>query len=321
MSNNIKYYTIEQQLDHLQQKGLKIISKKNAVKYLKTIGYYKLINGYRKPFMIRIHNNDCESYKYCENTSIEDLYHLYEFDQNLKNLILKFISSIEIMIKNLMANLISSKYGIKETDYLKPNNFKPDKTSDRLKFEDIKAKILDNIDNQKSKHQSIIWYNTKYGFFPFWVVSNILTLGQISALYSKMIQPDQYEIAKEFKIMPKTLDGFLMVMQLFRNACAHNEIVYNFKTSRTFSPKELKYIYDAYKFEITPSGKYSRGSNDCFALIIIFKKLLSKSQFSEFIAQLKSLLLSLQKKIDEIKYQEVLQTMGIVDDLNIIKKL
>lgn len=323
MSNNIKYLNIDEQIDHLIDKGLLIPSKKLAKKYLSDIGYYKLINGYRTPFMTSITTNNQAHEKYCENTTIDDLYHLYQFDQSLKSLILKNISNIEVMVKSRMSDVISSKYGIKESEYLVATNFKQDNNKSKSKkFIDIQFEIIKTINNQKNKHNAIKWYSKNYGYYPFWVVSNILTLGTISQLYSIMKQPDQYEISKTFGVKSKLFESILMIMQLFRNACAHNEIVYNLRTFCSLSQKDIVQIYNSYNIKINPkNGKYQKGTNDLFALIIIFKLLLSKGQFTEFISQLKSLINNLKKKIDNTKFSYILDTMGIVGDLEIIKNL
>jgi len=224
-----------------------------------------------------------------------------------------------------MSDYISSKYGLKESEYLLASNFKPDSrsaNSKEIKFIEIHRDILKNITDQNGKHPSITWYSDNYGYYPFWVVSNILTLGTISLLYSRMRQNDQFKISNTFGIKSKLLESMLIILLLFRNKCAHNEIVYNFKTTRSLAQKEVKNIYELYKVPINKqTGRYIYGVNDVFALIIIFKHLLNKSHFTEFIAQLKSLLKALKKKLEGVIYQRILNSMGIVGDLTIIEKL
>ncbi len=322
----LKYLTIDEQLELLKSKGLIINSEKIARKYLNEIGYYKLINGYKTPFKYTQKTDDKNAIKkFIENTTIDELYHLYTFDQNLKSLILRYISEIEIMVKARMSEVISSKYGIKESDYLVADNFAPDKISrdsKETKFLEIQADILSTIRDQSTKHKSMKWYAENYGFFPFWIVCNVLSFGTISLLYSKMKQPDQYLISKYFRQKSKTFESMLTIMQLFRNVCAHNEVVYNFKTFKSLSQKDIEYIYKSFKIEKDDkSGKYKYGINDIFALIIIFKLVLPKSDFLEFLSKFKSLLITLKKKVDKIMYDGVLITMGIVGNLDILKKL
>lgn len=323
MHNEKVYLSIDEQIELLKSKGLQIDSEKTTKKYLNNIGYYKLINGYRSPFLILEELEDGTiNHKFRSNTSIEDLYQLYKFDQDLKSLIFKNISYIEVMIKARMSDFISQNYGIKENEYLQPTNFKPDTNkTNETKFIELHRDILKSITEQNKKHDSITWYTENYGYYPFWVVSNILTLGTISLLYSKMKQPDQNRIAKTFGIKPNLLENMLMLLLLFRNKCAHNEIVYSYKTKRSLNQKDLKEIYELYNIPIvSTTGRYKFGLNDVFALIVTFKHLLPKTQFSEFIAQFKSMLSKLQSRINSESYDNIMIAMGIVGDLELIKK-
>ncbi len=324
MLKELKYLTIQEQIDNLKSKGLIIENDKKAENYLCEIGYYKLINGYKKPFLIKIKSQNGEiAKKYLENTSIDDLFHLYQFDQEIKSLILKYISYIEVKTKARMSDVISKNFGIKESEYLIAANFKPDsKKKQKQKFSEIYEDIKKNITNQQRRHFAIKWYHQNYNYYPFWVLSNILTLGTISLLYSKLKQAEQNQISKIFGIKSKVFESSLMIMNLFRNACAHNEVVYCYKTIQSLSQKEIKWLYENYNIELNPkTGKYKNGINDILALIIIFKFLLPKSMFSEFLDKFNSALNKLKKDVNDQKFQEILLGMGIVIDLNNLKNL
>ena len=324
MIDSIKYMNIDELIEHLESKGLVIKNKKTAKNYLLDVGYYKLINGYRQPFTYIQEENGVKTRYYYENVSIEDLYNLYEFDRELKSLILKYLSYIETKTKNKISELISSKYGIKESEYLVAENFKPDETQNQnsKKFCDIKKEIERTLKEKRKRHKSISWYATNYEFYPFWVLSNILTFGTISLIYSKMKEQDQNTVARHFLQKPDSFGNMLMFLVLFRNACAHDEVVYNYKTFRSLKQKDIYEICEKYNIEKdSKTGLYQKGVNDIFALIIIFKKLLSKRQFSEFITKLKFQLRKLHNKIDQTKYDEILLSMGIVGELDILKRM
>jgi len=48
-----KFLSVDEQIHLLKSKGLLIPSVKIATEYLNSIGYYKLVNGYKKPFIIK----------------------------------------------------------------------------------------------------------------------------------------------------------------------------------------------------------------------------------------------------------------------------
>ncbi len=319
MSTDKLYLTIDEQIEHLRNKGLNVGNIKNAKKYLSEIGYYKLINGYRKPFMF--FNEKTNQKEFYKNTSLEELYYLYRFDEELKDLIFNKISSIEVKIKAAMSDVISRKYGTNDNLYLLEENFKPD-SSKTLKFIDVKNEILKTIEKQYNKHNSITWYHDNYGYYPFWVLSNVLSIGTISIIFSKMKQEDQNEIAKVFDVKPKFLESSLVILQLFRNASAHNEVVYNLKTHKSLSQKDNEYIYEFLGIEkSTTTGRYINGTNDSLALLISFSKLLDKNLYNMTIERLNNMLIKLEGRVDKEMYSKILNDMGLKIELPKLRKL
>lgn len=88
MFKKITYAPISNLIGILKSMELEIPSTTNAVTYLNEVGYSKLINCYKWPFMD-------ENKKFREGTTIENIYRLYTFDRNLKSLLLKYIFIIE----------------------------------------------------------------------------------------------------------------------------------------------------------------------------------------------------------------------------------
>ena len=114
----------------------------------------------------------------------------------------------------------------------------------------------------------------------------------------------------------------LTILTLFRNACAHNEIVYDYKTMWKLSQKDILHIYEKLGIEKNKkTGNYVHGTNDVLAVIISFSFMLDNSYFKQFIDQLKSLLKKLKNQIDENIYNDILQTMGLVFDLDKLREL
>jgi len=311
MTKEIKYFTVKEQIEHLKSKGLVIPSTKNARRYLRDIGYYVLINGYKRPFTITQPDGIKE---YVRNTSIDDLYHLYFFDKSLRELLLRNLNTIEVTVKARMSDLISRKYGVRDSEYLNPANFKPDDTSPkskRLPFIDLHAQIQETISRQKGKHKSVQHYSKNYGFYPFWVVANILSFGTIGHLYAKLKQPDQNEIALSFGIKPDLLESALIVMHLFRNVCAHNEVTYNYRTRYSIKQKEIEDIYKLLKIKKDEHGKYIHGVNDLFCIMILLKLMLPDGFFSNFFNQFKSIINNLKKKVAPATFQSIIYAMGL----------
>lgn len=71
------YMTIDEQINFLKtEKKLNFKSEKLAKRVLQEVGYYKLINVYKIPFVIYNGTNN----QYLDNVFFEDIYSLYKFD-------------------------------------------------------------------------------------------------------------------------------------------------------------------------------------------------------------------------------------------------
>lgn len=293
------------------KKKLKFKSEKLAKRVLQEVGYYKLINAYKIPFII---NN-----QYLDNVYFEDIYNLYKFDTELKTIVFEAATNIEINFKSLLSEVISSQYGIKEKIYLKKENFAPDTgKADEYTFAQMKKHIKDSIKKQVDNMQPAVkWYNENYKYFPFWVVVNILTIGSVSRIYGKLKDSDKIIVAKNYKLPYDYLGSYIRHINLVRNICAHNDVLYRYKSINSI-PQKIKNVKDIYEklgiLKNPKTGRYFKGSNDFLATIIIFKLLLSKENFNLFYTKFKGLLSKLKKTLSPIFYEKILDEMGLPEN-------
>lgn len=93
-----QFLTYDEQLTFLEEKkGLIISDKEYARRILLKIGYFPLINGYKEVFKEPIHN------QFQKGTTFEDIYELYDFDNDLRNIFLKYILVVERNIKSSLS--------------------------------------------------------------------------------------------------------------------------------------------------------------------------------------------------------------------------
>lgn len=114
MSSDKPFKTYEQQIELLKEKGLSIPNETYAVKVLKDLSYFALINGYKKAF---------KQDGLYENASFEDIVALFKFDEKLRGILLKYILIIERKIKSSLSYHFSQKYPKCQEDYLNVNNY------------------------------------------------------------------------------------------------------------------------------------------------------------------------------------------------------
>ena len=95
-----EYMTNNELLDYLSSKGVIIENKDKAIQRIERYTYYSIVNTYKSIFKDKNGN-------YIDNVTFDEIYSLFEFDKNLKNIILKYCLEIETVIKSIMANQIS----------------------------------------------------------------------------------------------------------------------------------------------------------------------------------------------------------------------
>ena len=187
----------------------------------------------------------------------------------------------------------------------------------------MKKHIKESIKKQKDNMQPAIkWYNDKYNYFPFWVVVNILTIGSVSRIYGKLKDSDKITIAKNYKLPYDYLGSYIRHINLVRNICAHNDVLYRYKSINSV-PQKVKNVKDLYDklgiLKNPKTGRYLKGSNDFLATIIIFKLLLSKENFNLFYTKFKGLLSKLKRNLNPVFYDKILIEMGIPENWTELK--
>ena len=94
-----EYKTNEDLIRYLSSKGVTISDKADALQKIERYTYYSIVNTYKSIFKDK-------NGKYIDNVTFDEIYALFEFDKELKNIILKYCLEIETVIKSIMANQI-----------------------------------------------------------------------------------------------------------------------------------------------------------------------------------------------------------------------
>lgn len=231
----------------------------------------------------------------------------------------------------MLARVFSKKYG--HDNYLKVSNFdisvkKWEKKTSAQKIgeiSDLISKLQHEIARQLSKNNpTISHYMLEYGYVPLWVLVNTLTLGTISTFYSYLSEKEQNEIGRYFSLKPAEMNSFLQLLTIFRNACAHDERLYNLRAlRRNMKPNYIKTlpIHREMKIPVDNSNNPICGKNDLFAVTIIFKTMLPKSTFNKFFYAQRRLLDDLEKMLSVIDVRVVEKSMGFPENWQKIREL
>lgn len=312
------FCTVDSQLHKLKSRGMIISDSRRAKRIIEMENYYNLINGYKALFLDKTCSDSDE--RYLTGTTFEEVHALYLFDRELRNIFMRYILEIENNVKSVLAHDFSGKYG--HDNYLKISHFdtsvkKWERKTAAQKIGEISeliARLQHEISRQLSKNNAMIsHYMLKYGYIPLWVLINTLTLGTISLFYSHLSQKDQNDIGRYFQLKPTEMTSFLQVLTIFRNACAHNERLFNLKSFRyNLKPNSIPTmpLHKMMNIPINAGNNPVCGKNDLFAIVIIFRIILSKSSFNKFFPALQEQIQILSHNLSTISVDMVLSQMG-----------
>lgn len=300
-----EFKTYQEQIEILKSPGIVINNEEFALEKLQEDNYYNIINGYKDLFI--------DSNQYIQGTTFEEIYSLFEFDRNLKSILLKNILIVENILRTLIAYNFSLKYG--NDNYLKIDNFETLKNSGCKKekyqerIEQIQKLICNmqlDIANNIKKKPYINHYILNYGFVPLWVLVNAISLGRLSQFYSLMDQSIRINVSRKWNVKENELNQFIKNLSYFRNLCAHDERVYNATINQPIPDTIYHYKLNLKKKD----NNFIQGKSDLFSLIISLKMLLPNDKFNTMCNQIEGRMKSLEKKIFVINPQKIFDKMG-----------
>lgn len=293
------FKTLDEQVEILQSKGL-IINDISETKDILLRENYFFISGYRILFM-----ESQENKKFLPGTTFDELYSLFQFDRHVRNILFKNLLIIENNVKSIMAFHLSSRYGIREEEYLNPKNFVLDRKR-KKQVDDLLRKMKRQIRINGGQHQATMHYSEKYGYVPMWIAVKVLSFGIVSELFQILKPDDQEIVASDFHMSKETLEIYLPILANFRNLCAHEDILFEHKAQRNIP--NTKY-HNLLKIPQV-NDEYIYGKNDLFAIILILKQMLRKDDFFLLMSELEFEIQILSDRVRTIPIEKVFDRMG-----------
>lgn len=258
------FKTINEQLEILKSRGLAVQDEVAAKEFLKRNNYYR-VSGYS----LTLRRDDV----FFKNAEFQNIVDIYEFDHELRNILLNYIERIEVAFKAIYAYKFAEAFG--PVGYLNKNNF-----NNTVKH----SEILRKAEEQKISrlpHEAFLKhfvYDLEQQI-PLWAYVDLLTIGNISMLYSISHENIKNTVAEEFGITKgprgRILEGFMHSITIVRNLCAHDSRLYN----RIFEQKP--YLNKKEKNLLRINNDNNIDNAHLYGFIIIMKRLLLPSEFAE----------------------------------------
>lgn len=215
--------TTDQQVDLLIRRGMQIADRAQAHQHLTHISYYRL-RAYWLPFEQTAAQDD--DHAFATGADFTTVLAIYDFDRELRLLLIDAIERVEISLRTRLANVLSLRYG--PFAHEDPTHFAKQylwqQSSDELAKEYARSRET-FAEHYRSQYQHL---NSP----PLWVACELMTLGHLSRwLQNLRIPKDRQAIADAYGLDEKVLVSFAHHLTIVRNHCAHHGRLWNRKLS------------------------------------------------------------------------------------------
>lgn len=211
-----KATTIDEQLNLLKSRNMIITDEEKAKENLLDIGYYRL-GFYWYPFEIS-HN----PHIFEEGTLFEYAIKLYYFDYDLRNILLKYITRIEINFRTTIIYHISNHFKEDPFWYINRDNFN---MSNRV-WDNYISKVSE-INNEKIIKRDLDKYNRNNA--PVWKSLEFLTFGTIIIIFKHLKDIHlKCKIANLYGIRKTSaFESYIDTIKQLRNLSAHGKVLFD----------------------------------------------------------------------------------------------
>ena len=323
MPNDKYFLTYNQQMKKLRNDKKVICNGSDHKRILVRAGYFNIINGYKNPF---ISGTDASgNHIYIQNTSVDQIYSVKQFDDELRSFLLRYITQVEEEVRTLTGYRFDQCNDGGRIPWYDINAYNP-KHSLQSKMNTISSAYSEL---SKSQLDYVKFYMENHKQIPTWIMIKVVNFSTFISVLQYSKTDVTHSICKLYDMFDinnlpnvKLLIGSLHWMRKVRNSCAHNERIYCLCRRSDKQRKSSGRILEQYICSIRPSYKRDPEQR-IFDLIVYFKYYLPNSEYKVFINTLYNMLVKLQHYIHPNAFDNVRGQIGIHDlqDLIILRDL
>lgn len=242
--------SLDEQLDLLEQRGLKIENRDWAKGHLRRIGYYRL-SAYGLPLQygdpVRL-----PKHLFKPGSSFGLIVRIYEFDRHLRLLTLDAIERLEVAVRGCISNTLclghKAPHWFMAAAHFRSSAYQPELLA-----------MLDKEFGRKPPPPKlrgdvfIRHYYKNYNqpaYPPSWMLAEALSLGTWSKIYQNLTTANQKLVAQFSGQKYDTIENWLRVLSDVRNICAHHGRLWNraFVSLPSLPAGMLRYPADPTRF-------------------------------------------------------------------------
>ena len=282
-------------------------------------GYFNLINGYKMPFTTG--KDVTGNYIYLRGTTIRNFSDLKYFDDELRLLLLKYITKAEEEIRAFVAYKFDEINNNGSTQWYQVEAY--NSSIDVKRVIALISKAYSEL--SKSDLDYVKFYMDNHKVIPTWILTKIVYFATFIDFLNFSKDAVKSSICELYTIKDsrgypdyKLLIASLHWMRKIRNACAHNERIYCLDGVTKNGVN--KRVADSY-FSLLPHS-YLRGDTRIrlVDLFVYLKYYLDTKDFNSMIRQVSALLIDLRAQLSAPAFDRVRAAMGVKDisHLNIL---
>lgn len=238
--------TAQQQRKTLVTRGLTIHDTVRADRLLEVVTLFRL-----SPYM-RVFQDDSPKHYFVKGTSFKAIYILYQFDSELRQLVMHAIERVEVAVRSVLSNELCSLHSNPHW-YVEPKHFSHRYEHKRLlnelgrQMRDEQQKLSrETIAIEKSRSENktkekriesrkrdnyLRYYSNTYTvprLPPFWAAVETMSFGGVSHLFQGLRQDSARKVvARRFALPQVVLESWLHTLTFVRNICAHHGRLWN----------------------------------------------------------------------------------------------
>lgn len=218
--------TYIEQIALLRKRGMLVADDARAEFYLRHISYYRLCAYWL------IYESDHPTHTFKAGTNFDDVIKLYNFDRELRLLVMDAIERIEISLRTQWAYHMAHDHGAHA--HLK-QALARDRTLWQENIDDLKKSVA-RSEEVFIKHM----VNTYSENLPaIWAACEVMPLGLLARWFNNLsADTTRDKIGSTFQIEADVLGSWMHHLSIVRNRCAHHSRLWNHQFR--LSPKKTK---------------------------------------------------------------------------------
>ena len=215
------------QVDLLLSRKMQVPDRERAIRNLERINYYRL-GFYWYDF-----ETDHETHEFNPKTNFDDVVTLYDFDHELRLIVLAAIGQIEIAFRAQWVQSLSMDHGA----HAHLNSSIHDET-----WPDNFSRLLLDMKFSKESYVKELMKKYEEQTPPIWAICEIMPFGRVSKWYKSLNpEPTKAKVGKFFALSVGETESCMHHLNAIRNTCAHHNRLWNQKLSRV-QPKHPKQL-------------------------------------------------------------------------------